>query len=146
MTLTSEPPMDERDIVSFLATGRPLYEVGGADSKKVGGAAEAASVVADYVSQGLRRYLPPRLALDVFRLEVQHGRPGVTVGRYVTRKLFVTYGQVGGGAADLERRVDATYTLSPRWSVETQRTTERVGGGTPTSDNVVDILFTLGFR
>ena len=142
--LSSEPPMDERDIVSYLAVGRPLYEVGGVEGRKVGGTEEAAAVLADYLSQGLRRYLPPQLALDVFRVSVQNGAPGLTVGRYITRRLFVSYGQAAGG--DLSRRVDATYTLSPHWLVETQNTSGRGAAGTGTTDNIVDLLFSFGFR
>lgn len=63
-------------------------------------------------------------------------QPDVTVGRYVTKDLFVGYGQVLGQGG--EKRVNAEYSISKHWSLE----------GKNSSDGryVADLLFKFGIR
>ena len=63
-------------------------------------------------------------------------QPDVTVGRYVTKDLFISYGQVLGQGG--EKRVSAEYSLTRHWSLE----------GKNSSDGryVADLLFKFGIR
>ena len=60
----------------------------------------------------------------------------ITVGRYLTSDLFISYGQVlsTGG----EKRVAAEYTITPWWSLE--------GKNSSQGNYVVDLLFKFGIR
>lgn len=131
LELSSEPPMDQRDILSFLAFGRPLYEVG--ERRDPATAEQAATMVADYLAQGLGRYLP----VDLFRVKLTENRKAdVSVGRYVARNLFVSYGQTF--EREGQKRVSADYKISDQWSLETQSFGE--------GRYVIDLLFNYGIR
>src|SRR6185295_15809827 len=97
--LTSEPPMEERDILSVLVLGRPLAEAGQSSTGAEQSRSDVAQqLVADYVTQGVRQLSVVR-ALDLDVLRVQFAGPNqadITVGRYLTRDLFVSYGQTLG--------------------------------------------------
>ena len=63
-------------------------------------------------------------------------RADLTVGRYITRDLFISYGQVLGQGG--EKRVSAEYSVSRHWSLE----------GKNSSDGryVADLLFKYGIK
>ena len=141
--LTSDPAMEQRDIMSYLLTGRPLYEFSGkpgdpASQAGVGGSqAAAANIAASYLSQKAAGPLVRKLDIDVFNVRMTADRAAdITVGRYLTTKLFVSYGQVlaPGG----EKRVTAEYTITPSWSLE--------GNNSSQGNYVVDLLFKFGIR
>lgn len=130
LALSSEPPMDERDILSFLAFGRPLYQVGQTRGRS---SEEAAALVADYLAQGVGQYLP----VDLFNVKLtDNQKADLSVGRYVSRNLFLSYGQTFEQHG--ERRFAADYRLNDQWSLQTQG----FGGGR----YVLDLLFNYGLR
>ncbi|MFH1723712.1 MAG: translocation/assembly module TamB domain-containing protein [Elusimicrobiota bacterium] len=136
VSLSSEPPMEQRDIISMLTLGKPVYDLGSeSDSKKK--REEAARLFTEYVSRSLHRHVIRKAKIDTFQVRARGAREAdVTAGKYLTKRLFVTYGQTLGPAG--QRRVEARYTLSPRWSLE----------GRDSSDGtyVIDILLNFAFR
>jgi hypothetical protein len=141
--LSADPEMEQRDIMSYLLTGKPLYEFSG----KTGGRPSqtgvndsqiaAANIVANYLSQKTAGTLVRKLDIDVLNLRVTSERAAdITVGRYLTPKFFISYGQVlsPGG----EKRVVAEYTITPWWSLE--------GRNSSQGNYIVDLLFKFGIR
>lgn len=134
-TLSSEPPLEERDILSVLAIGRPLDDRPERGETSAGREAAENTVMA-YASQSVRQNLFGSLNLDVFQLRLDgERRSHLTVGRYVSRDLFLSseksFGQGG------QHSVKAEYTLSPHWSVELARTS--------LGYSVIDLYLRKGF-
>ncbi|PIR15889.1 MAG: hypothetical protein COV48_11885 [Elusimicrobia bacterium CG11_big_fil_rev_8_21_14_0_20_64_6] len=134
-SLSSEPPLDERDILSVLAIGHPLDDRGEAGESSAGREA-AERVMASYASQSVRQNLLGRLNLDVFQFQLDHERRShLTMGRYISRDLFISVENSFG--SDGQHSVKAEYTLSPIWSIELSRTN--------LGYSVIDLFYRKGF-
>ena len=142
LEFTSEPAMEQRDIMSYLITGKPLYAYSrqpGAQAGQTdtGSQAAAANLLANFVSRQAAGPLVRKLDIDVLNVRLTGERAAdITVGRYITPELFVSYGQVlsPGG----EKRVDAEYAITPWWSLE--------GKNSSQGRYVVELLFKFGIR
>jgi hypothetical protein len=134
--LTSDPALEQRDIISYLVTGVPLYELnsrGGAQ----GDSRAAQNLAAGYLSQKASVAVARKLELDMINLKVTgESQADITVGRYVTKKLFVSYGQVLGPGG--EKRVSAEYSLTRHLSLEGKNSSAGRYGA--------DLLFKFGVR
>lgn len=133
IALSSQPPMDETDIIAVLVTGSPM----GADHQSAGGEEMARSVAANYLAEKVRQQVQNKVRLDVLQLHLgENGQRGdVTIGERVSKNLFLSYGQTL--ESDAERRVNAEYVLTPRFSLQGQTT--NIGR------YVLDLLFKFGF-
>lgn len=140
VTLTSDPSMEQRDIISYLITGKPLYELyapakNGAHAGRDDRAAQ--NLAAGYLSQQASASVGRKLSLDVVNLKMtESSQADITVGRYVTKDLFISYGQVLGAGG--EKRVSAEYAVTRHLSLEGKNT----GDGRYTAD----LLFKFGIR
>jgi len=143
LELFSDPELEQRDIMSYLLTGKPLYEFyrkpGDQTSQTSGNGSQiaAANLVANYLSQKAAGPLVRKFNIDVLNLRMTNEKAAdITVGRYLTSDLFISYGQVlsTGG----EKRVAAEYTITPWWSLE--------GKNSSQGNYVVDLLFKFGIR
>lgn len=134
LKLSSDPPLEETDIISVLVTGAPLSTPGEQEDRK---AAEAAKLfAANYFAEKVRQRLQGRLDVDVLRFKVaEGGETSLTVGQNVTEDLFVSYSHALGPEA--ERLVRAEYELTRHWSLE--------GSTTSIGRYVIDLLFRFGF-
>lgn len=133
LSLTSEPPMEETDILSVLVTGAPRGAAGS------GGAGEEAArlMAANYLAEQLRSRLQDRFSVDQLKLSLtDQGGAELTIGQNVTEDLYVSYANTLGSEG--ERRLNAEYTLTPVWSLN--GTTSSIGR------YVIDLLFKIGFR
>jgi hypothetical protein len=138
--LSSDPSMEQRDIISYLVTGKPLYELyapakngarAGRDDRT------AQNLAAGYLSQQASATVGRKLSLDVVNLKMTgNSQADITVGRYVTKDLFISYGQVLGPGG--EKRVSAEYAVTRHLSLEGKNT----GDGRYTTD----LLFKFGIR
>ena len=134
LKLRSNPPLPEQDLISVIVFGRPLNELrsrnGGQTSNQemmqaVGG------VLGSYVTKELRQTGVAELHVDVLNLQPTQQGSQLTVGRYVGRKLFVSYGQAIRGSA--EKSISADYFLTDKWTMQ---------GATDSSQgNTLDFLF-----
>jgi translocation and assembly module TamB len=89
-TLSSTPPMDTRNILSYLATGRPADELlsGGGEGNL------AAQVALGQASNFVENLAASELGLDVVRVQIRpSGASYLTVGRYFTPRFFVSVEQ-----------------------------------------------------
>jgi translocation and assembly module TamB len=115
--LVSEPAMPDTDVLSYIVLGRPL----GGGGQQAGLLMSAAGAL---LSRGestvLQDRLKRRLGVDVLAVESGGGDVTgsmVTVGKYLSPRLFVSYGQslfAGTGEARLR------YELGKRWELESK--------------------------
>jgi translocation and assembly module TamB len=124
--LSSEPPLDETEIATLLATGRRELRRG---ASGVASGTGAASVVGNFMADRLRRVIATKLPLDVLQVELAEPGPQtltpstkVEAGTYVTDKIYVGYRRNFG--ANIERGENANevrvdYQLSRHLSAET---------------------------
>lgn len=134
--LTSDPAMEQRDIISYLVTGVPLYELN-AQGGAQGDSRAAQNLAAGYLSQKASVAVARKLELDMINLKVTgESQADITVGRYVTKNLFVSYGQVLGPGG--EKRVSAEYSLTRHLSLEGKNSSSGRYGA--------DLLFKFGVR
>jgi translocation and assembly module TamB len=116
ITLSSEPPLDKTDILSYLVFGRPSSELANQQSIELGETATnlAATMAAGEISQALRGVLP------VDTLEIGMGEsgsyPALGVGKYVHEDVYIRYGQTPGVEEGADIQVE--WRLTPSWSVE----------------------------
>ena len=103
LTLTSEPPMENADIVSFVATGRPAASnlaIGDGDADQAGadeqgGLAETgAGIALNQIVGAVERAAQEGVGLDVVEIRRQGIRGATLVaGKYLTPRLYVGVAQ-----------------------------------------------------
>ncbi len=90
-TLSSDPPMDTRNILSYLATGRPADQLlsGGGGSGNI-----ATQMALGQATNFVENLAASELGLDVVRVQLRtSGASYLTVGRYVTPRFFASVEQ-----------------------------------------------------
>lgn len=98
LTLSSEPSLDEGDILSLVVFNRPINQLG--QGEKISLAARAGSLAAGAVVGPIADSVARALDLDVFEIETAAaGAVGatVTVGRQISDRLFVGFRHEFGG-------------------------------------------------
>jgi len=132
--LYSRPAMTHTDILSYIVFGRPFGTETAAEANLLMTA--AGSLLSRGESAMLQDQLKQRLGLDI--LEVQSGGGDlsssmVTVGKYLSPGLFVSFGQsLFTSAQELRLR----YTFRQHWEIES-----RVG-----EESGVDLFYKIEFR
>jgi translocation and assembly module TamB len=129
--VSAKPALSESEIYTLLATGRRTLKRGSGASMT---GAEAASVVGSYAASQLKRMFASKLPIDV--LSIEAGQQGLAdasleAGAYVSDKIYL--GSVYRLGARPERNENAAgfrleYQITPRWNLETEYGTARVGG------------------
>lgn len=90
-TLSSDPPMDTRNILSYLATGRPADELLSGSGE---GENFATQLALGQATNFVENLAASELGLDVVRVELRtSGTSYLTVGRYFTPRFFVSIDQ-----------------------------------------------------
>jgi translocation and assembly module TamB len=131
--LYSEPGMAESDIMGYIVLGHPLSGDKGQANAVMGAAGLLLSAGESAV---LREQITERFGIDSFGVEqdkTDATRSLVTVGKYLTPNLFLSYGRSLFSPAQLLR---ARYTFSERWEIETWTGTE----------SGVDLFYKINFN
>ena len=131
--LYSEPGMAESDIMGYIVLGHPLSGDKGQANAVMGAAGLLLSAGESAV---LREQITERFGIDTFGVEqdkTDATRSLVTVGKYLTPNLFLSYGRSLFSPAQLLR---ARYTFSERWEIETWTGTE----------SGVDLFYKINFN
>jgi autotransporter translocation and assembly factor TamB len=110
LLLSSDPALDEPDVLAVLLVGRPSGELN--DSERLSVQAEAASLAVDYVVPGLSGALEETLPLE----QVQVSPEAVRVGHRIGNDVFVSLSQQFVGWAGQTMSVE--YAVTPRLSAE----------------------------
>jgi autotransporter translocation and assembly factor TamB len=102
LSFSSNPPLDEADILALIVFNAPMSELG--EGQQVSLAERAGALAGGYVASGLARSIGNALELDQFEIEAQGdtGGPTLTVGEQVGEKLFFRVRQGFGAAQGTE--------------------------------------------
>lgn len=130
LELFSNPTMSEGDILAYLVLGRPLNSAGEADK---GALMAAASSFGLAKGSALAESIGHQLGFE--DVSVSRGgdsnQPWLTVGRYLSPKLYVSYGV---GLFEPGNLVRVRYELTKHWKVQGE------SGG---SSSGADLLYTI---
>jgi autotransporter translocation and assembly factor TamB len=129
LTLFSDPPMPQTDILSYLILGQPLQQASTAEGRTLLGAASALTLTG---GDRLARDIGARFGFEEVAIQTS-GTPGeasLVVGRYLSPKLFIAYSV---GLFEQINLLRLRYQLSSRWTVQTETGTY----------SGADLLFTI---
>jgi translocation and assembly module TamB len=114
LTLYSEPPMDQADILSYLTLGHPMNVAGQGESEELFSAANTAGLIGGNYLAG---YIGRQFGLEEVRVEADPGTqtPWVMVGKYLSPRLYVRYGV---GVYEDAYSVIVRYQLTEHWQVQ----------------------------
>ena len=127
LSFTSNPPLDQADILSLIVFNQPINELG--EGQQVNLAERAAALAGGYLASGLAQSIGNALELDEF--EIQAGGeggfgPSLTVGEQVGEKFFFRIRQGFGDAQATELILE--YQIND--FLRAQATGAQVPGGT----------------
>jgi translocation and assembly module TamB len=99
IALSSEPPLDEADILSLIVFNRSVNELGTGERASL--AETAAGVASGFVASSLGRSIGRALDVDLFEIttsdpETGETAGGVTLGKQVSERAFVRFRQQFG--------------------------------------------------
>jgi autotransporter translocation and assembly factor TamB len=103
LSFSSNPPLDEADILSLIVFNAPVNELG--EGQQISLAERAGALAGGYLASGLARSIGNALELDQFEIQAQGesgGGPTLTVGEQVGEKLFVRLRQAFGQSQSTE--------------------------------------------
>ena len=117
LTLWSKPALDQAEQLSYLVLGRPLRSASQADGAQLSQAAAA------FGGNLLAQKLGARLGLDEVGVADSRalGGAALTVGKYLSPKLYVSYGMALFGPGQV---VTFKYLLNRIWSLQIDSGTE----------------------
>ncbi len=129
LELFSDPTMSDGDILSYLITGKPLSGAGQGDSKALMAAATSAGLAK---GAALAEKIGHQLGFQDVSVgqEGDSDKPWLTVGRYLSPKLYVSYGV---GLFEPGNVVRLRYELTKHWKVQ----------GETGSTSGADLLYTI---
>ena len=119
LALSSEPPMEEADIMSYLFFGRASSDL---DREQSGFLqTQAAAALQMFAIPGLESALGWRLGLDLVQLRQREGdeeQLSLVVGKYLSPRVLLSYDQ--GLASGTDFVVNLEYWLTRHLRLETQ--------------------------
>ncbi|MFH0809921.1 MAG: translocation/assembly module TamB domain-containing protein [Pseudomonadota bacterium] len=125
--ISSEPPMDQTSVYSYLFFGRPADKLGTGEGRVL--QQQVAGLVGGAAAQELAGTLGQGLGLDVLEFTPTEGQLGaetITIGKYLTNDLFVTFERSFG--VEQQNQILLNYRLSRWFSLESQFGSERTTG------------------
>ena len=127
LTLASDPPLEQSDIIAYLVFGRPVNDL----NNQQGFSAEQAAlnITSQMAVSELKNILGEAFLLDTLNLEsggedVSQG--AISAGKYVSPDVFVLYRH--RFKADEPDQVEITYEINRNFSLETQLGDEKSSG------------------
>jgi autotransporter translocation and assembly factor TamB len=136
LALSSDPPLDEADILSLIVFNRNVNELGTGERASL--AETAGGIASGFIASPLSRSVGKALDVDLFEIttsDPQTGETagGVTLGKQVSDKAFVRFRQQFGQRSftefmleyDLARFLRLQTSLAPETSVAANRLTQR---------------------
>ena len=132
LTLASDPPLEQADILSVILFGKPARDLGKGESVKL--QEQALQLASGYVMPELRESVMNTLGLDTLDVEMPQGsdrRGRVSVGRYLPGDVFVSLAQEFGARAG--EAVGVEYGLTPEISIK--------GSTSTRGDSAIDVFW-----
>jgi autotransporter translocation and assembly factor TamB len=131
LTLSSVPELPQADIVALLVVGKTTDRLTNSEQNSLG--SQAQQLVGGAAANELEKTLGKPLGLDTIELEAgkEIGTGSVSVGRYVTQDIFLSYerklGSEGGNTVGIE------YSINRRLKLK--------GSGSDTGESALDLLW-----
>ncbi len=102
LSFSSNPPLDQADILSLIVFNQPINELG--EGQQVSLAQRATALAGGYLATGLSRSISNALELDEFEIQAGEGGfgPSLSVGEQVGEHLFFRVRQGFGDAQATE--------------------------------------------
>jgi autotransporter translocation and assembly factor TamB len=117
--LTSDPPRDQSEVLSYLMFGKSSAKLTEAESQVL--SQTTANFVASAAIKSLREFLPRGFAPDLLQVRPE-AQGGFAVGKYITNDLFLRYEfNYGVNAAQtiLDYRINDRFDLQSQFGDET---------------------------
>ena len=116
VTLFSEPPMTQQDMLSYLLLGRPINQASGEDGALLSQAALAIGLVG---GERLAQGIGGRFGIDDVTIESDYGTEDarLVLGTYLSPRLYVSYGI---GLFEAENAARVRYSLGRDWTLYTE--------------------------
>ena len=115
VTLSSEPPMPENQALSYLIMGRSIDTLQSGEAASIDRAAQSLAISGGGLLLG---GLGARIGLDEVAVEqTGDADASVVLGKYLSPKLFVSYGI---SIAEAINTIKLRYTLNERWSLKAE--------------------------
>ena len=129
LALTSEPPLDEADILSLIVFNRSVNDLGTGERASL--AETAGGIASGFVASSLGRSIGKALDVDLFEIttsDPQTGETagGVTLGKQISDKAFVRFRQQFGQRSFTEFMLE--YQLATFLRLETRPSRRRPRG------------------
>jgi translocation and assembly module TamB len=128
IALTSDPPLDEADILSLIVFNRSVNELGTGERASL--AETAGGIASGFVASSLGKSIGKALDVDLFEIttsDVETGETagGVTLGKQVSDRAFVRFRQQFGQRSFTEFMLE--YQLAKFLRLETRLAPETSG-------------------
>jgi translocation and assembly module TamB len=126
LTVFSEPSMAQQEQLSYLVLGRPLQSASASESSAMSRAALALGLRGgNFVSERVNE----NLGLDEFGIQTDPDQSAeqasFVIGKYLSPSLYVSYGI---GLFEPVNTLKLKYTISKRWQLVTESSSEASGG------------------
>jgi translocation and assembly module TamB len=118
LALSSQPPLDEADILSLIVFNQPANQLGEGEQTSL--ATRAGALASGFVASTLAQSIGQALDLDVFEVQAtpeDGAGPSVTVGEQVGERLFFKFRQAFGAQSVSELILE--YQLAPYLRLQT---------------------------
>ena len=101
LSFSSNPPLEEADILSLIVFNQPINELGEGEQASL--VDRAGALAAGYLTSGLARSVGQALNLDEFEIQTPVGEgPSLVIGQQVGRNLFFRLRQAFGSEQTTE--------------------------------------------
>jgi translocation and assembly module TamB len=103
--LSSQPPLDEADVLSLIVFNQPLNALG--QGERLNLAERAGGLAVGYLASPLANSIADALDLDIFEIQAtgsESGRPAIALGQQIGSRLFVSFRQEFGTGSDADFR------------------------------------------
>ena len=114
VTLSSEPPMPENEALSYLIMGRSLNTLQSGEAASIDRAAQSLAISGGGLLLG---GIGTRLGLDEVAVEQDEEDASVVIGKYLSPKLFVSYGI---SIVEAINTIKLRYSINERWSLKAE--------------------------
>ena len=141
LTLSSVPELPQADIVSLLVFGKTTDRLTNSEQSSMG--IQAQQLVGGVVAGELEKALAKPLGLDTIEVEAgkEPGTGSVSVGRYITQDIFLSYERELGNKSDNTKagNTKGANTVGIEYSIK--RRLKLKGSGSDTGESALDLLW-----
>jgi autotransporter translocation and assembly factor TamB len=135
LTLSSTPDLPQAEIASLMVLGRTSERLTSAEQSALPG--QAQQIIGDVAAGEVAKVVSQPLGLDTIEVEAGQtlGTGRVSVGRYITQDIFLTYEREFGG--EHENKVGLEYSINRHLKLK--------GTGSDTGESSLDLLWRLDY-